>query len=129
MLKRRVSDGTLSSSFLQTQCPARLSPTLPSLSLTSLGLSSSGPNCGKFRASIHDNIAFGAPLPSPVEGAEPDAANQEAISRAVVSAARAANAHEFIMEAGGYEASVGEHGATLSGGQRQVSPPLPPPTP
>ena len=34
-------------------------------------------------------------------------------------AARAANAHDFIVEAGGYDVAVGEHGTTLSGGQRQ----------
>jgi ABC-type multidrug transport system fused ATPase/permease subunit len=34
-------------------------------------------------------------------------------------AARAANAHDFIMEKGGYHVRVGERGVTLSGGQRQ----------
>jgi len=72
-----------------------------------------------FRASIHDNIAFGVPLPSTAEGGGLEAASPEALTRSVVAAARAANAHDFILEAGGYEASVGEHGATLSGGQRQ----------
>eukprot|EP00966_Prymnesium_polylepis_P239631 5541883-Prymnesium_polylepis.1 len=37
----------------------------------------------------------------------------------IQQAAVAANAHDFIMEAGGYDVAVGEHGTTLSGGQRQ----------
>jgi ATP-binding cassette subfamily B protein len=58
-----------------------------------------------FSASIRDNIAFGMP-DAPLE--------------AVEAAARAAEAHEFIMELPqGYETVVGERGITLSGGQRQ----------
>ena len=46
-------------------------------------------------------------------GDEPDAA-------VLVAAARAANAHDFIMAlANGYETDVGENGTFLSGGQRQ----------
>jgi ABC-type multidrug transport system fused ATPase/permease subunit len=38
----------------------------------------------------------------------------------MVAAARAANAHEFIMEMGeGYETVIGERGVKLSGGQKQ----------
>ena len=45
----------------------------------------------------------------------PDATEEE-----VIAAARAANAHEFIMELPeGYDTPVGERGAQLSGGQRQ----------
>jgi ATP-binding cassette subfamily B protein len=58
-----------------------------------------------FSASIRDNIAYG----------RPDAGEEQ-----VVAAARAARAHDFIMEfPEGYEALVGERGITLSGGQRQ----------
>jgi ATP-binding cassette subfamily B protein len=58
-----------------------------------------------FSASIRDNIAFGMP-DAPLE--------------AVEAAARAAEAHEFIMELPQeYETIVGERGITLSGGQRQ----------
>ena len=55
--------------------------------------------------SVSKNIAYGRP-----------AASKEAI----VAAARQANAHEFIERLpDGYEAILGERGATLSGGQRQ----------
>jgi ATP-binding cassette subfamily B protein len=58
-----------------------------------------------FSDSIRDNIAFG----------RPDASMDD-----VVAAAKAAQAHEFIMQmAGGYDTIVGERGVTLSGGQRQ----------
>jgi ABC-type multidrug transport system fused ATPase/permease subunit len=58
-----------------------------------------------FSASVRDNIAFGVP---------------DAPHPAVESAARAAQAHEFIAELpDGYETVVGERGITLSGGQRQ----------
>lgn len=58
-----------------------------------------------FSRTIAENIAFGAP---------------EATREAVESAARAAQAHDFIMGfEKGYETVVGERGVTLSGGQRQ----------
>lgn len=58
-----------------------------------------------FATSIRENIAFG----------RPDATMEE-----VERAARAACAHDFIMQLpGGYESRVGEAGSTLSGGQRQ----------
>jgi ATP-binding cassette subfamily B protein len=58
-----------------------------------------------FAASIHDNIAFGAP------GATRDA---------VEAAARSAHAEEFILRLeNGYDTEVGERGIMLSGGQRQ----------
>ena len=58
-----------------------------------------------FGGSIRDNIAFGR-LDAPEE--------------AIVAAARAAHAHDFIMSfPQGYDTPVGEHGLQLSGGQRQ----------
>jgi ATP-binding cassette, subfamily B, bacterial len=58
-----------------------------------------------FSVSIRENIAYG----------RPDASLDE-----VVAAARAANAHEFIVKLPqGYDTVVGERGYTLSGGQRQ----------
>jgi ATP-binding cassette subfamily B multidrug efflux pump len=58
-----------------------------------------------FSGSIRDNIAFG----------RPDATEEQ-----IAAAAKAAQAHEFIMGfPDGYLTRVGERGATLSGGQRQ----------
>ncbi len=58
-----------------------------------------------FAASVRENIAFGRPGASLEE---------------VVEAAKAAQAHDFIMEMpDGYESHVGERGSTLSGGQKQ----------
>ena len=58
-----------------------------------------------FGTTIRENIAYG----------KPDASLEE-----IVAAAKAANAHEFILELeNGYDTIIGERGATLSGGQRQ----------
>lgn len=58
-----------------------------------------------FSGTIRDNIAFGRP---------------EASLDEVIEAAKAAAAHDFIMEfPQGYDTPVGERGATLSGGQKQ----------
>jgi len=58
-----------------------------------------------FATTVRENIAYG----------KLDATKQE-----IVAAAKAANAHEFIMELeNGYDTVVGERGTTLSGGQRQ----------
>ena len=58
-----------------------------------------------FSRSIADNIAFGCP---------------QATREMVIEAAKAAQAHEFILEfKDGYDTVIGERGVTLSGGQRQ----------
>jgi ATP-binding cassette subfamily B protein/subfamily B ATP-binding cassette protein MsbA len=58
-----------------------------------------------FPTSIADNIAYGRPSAS---------------RAAIEAAARAANAHGFILRLpNGYDTIVGERGATLSGGERQ----------
>lgn len=58
-----------------------------------------------FSATIRENIAYGRP---------------EATMDEVFAAAKAAQAHDFIIATGkGYETVVGERGVTLSGGQRQ----------
>jgi ATP-binding cassette subfamily B protein len=58
-----------------------------------------------FSGSIRENIAFGKPEASDAE---------------IMAAARAAQAHDFIMDTPeGYQTHVGERGMTLSGGQRQ----------
>ncbi|MCX7976279.1 MAG: ABC transporter ATP-binding protein/permease [Bellilinea sp.] len=58
-----------------------------------------------FSTTIRENLAYG----------RPDASDEE-----IIAAAKAAQAHEFIMELPqGYDTVVGERGVTLSGGQRQ----------
>lgn len=58
-----------------------------------------------FAGSIMDNIRYG----------RPDASDEE-----VIRAARAANAHDFIMEMpAGYDTDIGQRGVKLSGGQKQ----------
>jgi len=58
-----------------------------------------------FSDSIRANIAYG----------RPEAGDEE-----VIAAAKASQAHEFILDLpNGYETVVGERGVTLSGGQRQ----------
>lgn len=58
-----------------------------------------------FSTTIRENIAYG----------RPNATEEE-----IVTAAKAAQAHEFIMNLPhGYDTVVGERGITLSGGQRQ----------
>lgn len=58
-----------------------------------------------FSDSIRMNIAMG---------------NPQATDDEIIEAAKAANAHEFIMElSNGYDTTVGERGVKLSGGQKQ----------
>ncbi|WP_313637428.1 ABC transporter ATP-binding protein [Paenibacillus sp. FSL K6-0276] len=58
-----------------------------------------------FSGSVRDNIRFG---------------NPEATENEILSAAKAANAHDFIEQLPlGYDTEVGERGVKLSGGQKQ----------
>ncbi len=58
-----------------------------------------------FAASVRENIAFGRPSASELE---------------IIEAAKAAQAHDFIMDMPkSYDTYVGEQGVTLSGGQKQ----------
>jgi ABC-type multidrug transport system fused ATPase/permease subunit len=58
-----------------------------------------------FAASVRQNISF---------------AVENASEEAIIAAAKAAQAHDFIMEMPkGYDTRVGERGVTLSGGQKQ----------
>lgn len=62
-------------------------------------------NAYLFSGTVEENIGFGIPNASKDE---------------IIVAAKAANAHDFIMELPhGYETQVGEMGGSLSGGQRQ----------
>jgi ATP-binding cassette subfamily B protein len=58
-----------------------------------------------FSATVRDNISFGVP---------------DVPQELVEAAARAAQAHEFVLQLpNGYDTVIGERGVTLSGGQRQ----------
>lgn len=58
-----------------------------------------------FSTTIRENIAYGV---------------EDATEEEIIAAAKAANAHDFIMRfPDGYDTRVGERGVTLSGGQRQ----------
>ncbi len=58
-----------------------------------------------FNGSVYENILYG---------------KLDAASEQVIAAAKAANAHNFIMDMpGGYDTQIGERGSKLSGGQRQ----------
>jgi len=58
-----------------------------------------------FAGSIKENIAYGRPQASDIE---------------IIKAAKAANAHDFIMNLpDGYDSEVGERGVMLSGGEKQ----------
>jgi len=58
-----------------------------------------------FNDTVRNNIAYG---------------NLKRSDREIADAAKAANAHDFIMRLpGGYEAAIGEQGVKLSGGERQ----------
>ena len=58
-----------------------------------------------FEGSVGDNIGYG----------KPDATRQE-----IIAAAKAANAHDFIVKfPDGYDTMVGERGVRVSGGERQ----------
>ncbi len=58
-----------------------------------------------FNDTIYNNIAYGKP---------------EATEEEVISAAKVANAHDFILQTeNGYQTNIGDRGTKLSGGQRQ----------
>ncbi|MFC7366554.1 MULTISPECIES: ABC transporter ATP-binding protein [Bhargavaea] len=64
---------------------------------------------------LQDNLLFSASVKSNILMGKPEATDEE-----VISAAKAANAHDFIMGLPeGYDTEVGERGVKLSGGQKQ----------
>ncbi|KZO01351.1 ABC transporter ATP-binding protein [Pseudobacillus badius] len=64
---------------------------------------------------LQDNILFSESVKTNILLGKPDATEEE-----VIAAAKAANAHDFIMNLPeGYDTKVGERGVKLSGGQKQ----------
>ncbi|ADU29256.1 ABC transporter ATP-binding protein [Evansella cellulosilytica] len=64
---------------------------------------------------LQDNVIFSESVKFNILMGNPDATDEE-----VVAAAKAANAHDFIMNLkDGYETNIGERGVKLSGGQKQ----------
>lgn len=64
---------------------------------------------------LQDNILFSESVKSNILLGKPEATDEE-----VYKAAKAANAHEFIIDLpNGYDTTVGERGVKLSGGQKQ----------
>ena len=64
---------------------------------------------------LQDNILFSDSVKQNILMGKPDAKEEE-----VIAAAKAANAHDFIMSLPeGYDTKVGERGVKLSGGQKQ----------
>jgi len=64
---------------------------------------------------LQDNILFSDSVKENILMGMPDASDEE-----VIAAAKAANAHDFIMSLpDGYDTKVGERGVKLSGGQKQ----------
>jgi len=69
----------------------------------------------QFALVLQEPVLFSATIGENIRYARSDATQQE-----VISAARAANAHDFIAHLPeGYDTPVGERGLTLSGGERQ----------
>ncbi|KGX87685.1 multidrug ABC transporter ATP-binding protein [Pontibacillus halophilus JSM 076056 = DSM 19796] len=64
---------------------------------------------------LQDNILFSDSVETNIKMGNPEATREQ-----VIEAAKAANAHDFIMElSDGYDTLVGERGIKLSGGQKQ----------
>jgi ATP-binding cassette, subfamily B, putative efflux pump len=64
---------------------------------------------------LQDNILFSESVRANILMGNPDATDEE-----MISAAKAANAHDFIMNLPqGYDTKIGERGVKLSGGQKQ----------
>ncbi|HZW67651.1 MAG TPA: ABC transporter ATP-binding protein [Pseudogracilibacillus sp.] len=64
---------------------------------------------------LQDNLLFSELISTNIRMGNPYATDEE-----VIAAAKAANAHDFIMDLpNGYDTLVGERGVKLSGGQRQ----------
>jgi subfamily B ATP-binding cassette protein MsbA len=69
---------------------------------------------GQIALVTQDVILFNDTIQSNIGYGRPDVGRQQ-----IEAAARAAYAHDFIMERGGYDTLIGERGVKLSGGERQ----------
>jgi subfamily B ATP-binding cassette protein MsbA len=69
---------------------------------------------GQIALVTQDVILFNDTIQSNIGYGRPDVGRQQ-----IDAAARAAYAHDFIMERGGYDTVIGERGVKLSGGERQ----------
>jgi ABC-type multidrug transport system fused ATPase/permease subunit len=64
---------------------------------------------------LQDSVLFGTTVRENIAYGKPDATAEE-----IIAAAKAANAHDFILALeNGYETIISERGTSLSGGQRQ----------
>ena len=75
-----------------------------------------------FAASIKDNIIYGCRHPKWPNSGEADTGTAPILptQEEIETAAKSANAHDFIMQfPNGYDTMVGERGVRLSGGQKQ----------
>ncbi|HAA26467.1 MAG TPA: ABC transporter ATP-binding protein [Cyanobacteria bacterium UBA8553] len=69
----------------------------------------------QFAIALQEPVLFSTSIAENIAYARPDASEQD-----IITAAQAANAHEFILNLPqGYDTLVGERGMRLSGGQRQ----------
>ncbi|XP_069820093.1 ABC-type oligopeptide transporter ABCB9 isoform X2 [Dendropsophus ebraccatus] len=104
---KMVNDGTFAPEHLEGKVEFRnvtfAYPTRPTAQVLTVSMVSQEPVL--FARSIHSNISYGlSSVPLEV----------------IVTAAKRANAHNFIMELpNGYDTETGEKGAQLSGGQKQ----------
>jgi ATP-binding cassette subfamily B protein len=69
----------------------------------------------QFAIVLQDTVLFSTSISENIDYAKPGATEEE-----IIAAAKAANAHDFILDLPeGYETRVGERGMRLSGGERQ----------
>lgn len=103
---------TLASLLIRMMDPVSGTVTLDGHDLRSLQVASVRANVSLL---LQDSVLFSGTIMENIRYGRLDASDEE-----VIEAARAAQAHEFILGGeSGYNTRVGERGGTLSGGQRQ----------